>query len=294
MSRPMRAGFTLIELLVVIAIIAILIGLTMPAVQQAREAANRISCANNLKQIGLAMHHYESSHKRLPPSRLTAEGPSWAWLVLQELEQHNLYRMWDAGLAFNTFAALNVNAAVPTYFCPSRRDANQGSTCLGFSQRQDCLLFTGSTSALGDYAASIGTTGTDYLLTIANGPTLVPNGAYEFDHGLRFAEITDGLSNTLMIGEKHVPSSQFGAYPLDCSIYDGHNPVCNTRAGGLDFPLAALPNDPGWKFGSAHPGIVQFVYCDGGVRGLEKNINPAVLGLLTQRNDGQVIPYGGW
>ena len=63
---------------------------------------------------------------------------------------------------------------------------------------------------------------------------------------------------------------------------------------GLDFPLAGLPTDPGWKFGSAHPGIVQFVFCDGGVRGLEKSIDPAVLGLLTQRNDGQTIPYGGW
>jgi len=83
-------------------------------------------------------------------------------------------------------------------------------------------------------------------------------------------------------------------YPWDCSIYDGHNPVCNTRAGGPDFPLAVLPTDPYWRFGSAHPGIVQFVFCDGGVRSLEKSIDPVVLGLLTQRNDGQVIPYGGW
>jgi prepilin-type N-terminal cleavage/methylation domain-containing protein/prepilin-type processing-associated H-X9-DG protein len=289
-------GFTLIELLVVIAIIAILIGLLLPAVQRAREAAYRIQCANNLKQIGLAMHNYEGAYKHLPPSRLDGEGPSWAWLILPQLEQNNLYQLWDQKtMNFGQFAAvitaMNVNAAVPTYFCPSRRDPSQGTSGLAFRQRNSCLLFDGSPGALGDYAASIGTSGTDYPFTIPNGPTIVPNGPFVFHNGLRFAEITDGLSNTLMVGEKHVPIDSFGAYPWDCSIYDGHNPACNCRAAGTDFPLSGDTKDKNWRFGSYHTGVCQFVFCDGSVQGVYNSISPSVLGLLAQRNDGQPIPY---
>src|SRR5438067_2067828 len=100
MSRRVRAGFTLIELLVVIAIIAILIGLMMPTEQPAREAANRIASANNLKQTGLAMHLYHDVNKRLSPSRFPGEGPSWAWLLLPYIEQQNLYRLWDINAPF--------------------------------------------------------------------------------------------------------------------------------------------------------------------------------------------------
>src|SRR3954452_15994856 len=93
-DRTARTGFTLIELLVVIAIIGILMGLMMPAVQSAREAANRISCGNNLKQIGLALHMYHDTRGALPPSRMPAEGPSWAWMILPNLEQQGLYNQW--------------------------------------------------------------------------------------------------------------------------------------------------------------------------------------------------------
>jgi prepilin-type N-terminal cleavage/methylation domain-containing protein/prepilin-type processing-associated H-X9-DG protein len=291
MSRAkLRTGFTLIELLVVIAIIAILVGLLMPAVQQAREAANRAHCGNNLKQIGLAMHLKHDQDKKLPPSRIGDEGPSWAWLILPGLEQNALYQLWALGLPFNQVQATVLNSTVPTYFCPTRRDPHDGTSCKTFNQRNSCLLFNGTPGALGDYAASIGTTGTDYPLTIPNGPTLMPNGAFQMSIGLRFADMEDGLSSTILVGEKHVPLDQWGAYPWDCSIYDGHNPVCNCRAGGPDFPIAILPTDEGWKFGSYHPNLCQFVFCDGSVQIISSSINPAVLALLVQRNDGQVIP----
>ncbi len=286
-SRP---GFTLIELLVVIAIIATLIGLLLPAVQQVREAASRTQCANNLKQIGLALHLYHDQNQRLPPSHVQGEGPSWAWLILPNLEQDNLYRLWDyANLPLYRASDPALRATVPIYFCPSRRSP-AGAITRGFSQRSACVLSDGIRGAPGDYAASIGTTGADYSLDLPNGQVVPSDGTFLALAGLRFADITDGLSNTILVGEKHVPRGGEGLYPLDCSIYDGHNPVCNCRSGGPSFPLAKDPRDDGWKFGSAHPGLCQFVFCDGGVRSLKNGINPVTLGLLTQRNDGQVIP----
>jgi prepilin-type N-terminal cleavage/methylation domain-containing protein len=294
-SSPARAGFTLIELLVVIAIIAILVGLMMPAVQSAREAAHRISCTNNLKQIALANHLFHDQTKRLPPTRLPNQGPTWAWLILPNLEQQNLYEKWAPNVPFPLVALEVVGSPVPIYFCPSRRSPGGYSSLPFQSPNANCLQLPPVAGALGDYAASIGTTGVDYSLTIPNGPTLVPNGAFQFPtfpnlFGLRFADITDGLSNTILIGEKHVPRDKFGVYPWDCSLYDGHNPACNTRAGGPDFPIAISPQDQGWKFGSNHPNICQFALCDGSVQSLSVMVNPNVFGLLVQRNDGMPIP----
>jgi prepilin-type N-terminal cleavage/methylation domain-containing protein len=143
-----RAGFTLVELLVVIAIIGLLIGLTMPAVQAAREAASRTSCANNLRQIGIAMHGYETQFRRLPPSRLMPkEGPSWAWLILPQLEQDNLYNLWPLAWPYPGIApgkpvtldgkiasAKILGTAVPIYFCPSFRTAESSGLSAVFAQ----------------------------------------------------------------------------------------------------------------------------------------------------------------
>ena len=136
--RP-RTGFTLIELLVVIAIIGILVGLTMPAVQKVREAASRSQCGNNLKQIGMAVHHYQGTHKMLPSSRDSLkEGHPWSWQLLPNLEQQNLFNEWKPGQpypgipagsmqkditkAMIDFAADNLKHKVPVYACPGRPD----------------------------------------------------------------------------------------------------------------------------------------------------------------------------
>jgi len=165
-ARGPRIGFTLVELLVVIAIIGLLIGLLMPAVQKTREAANRISCANNLKQIGLAMHNYHFDWEKLPPRAKLAgaadanqsAGATWAVLILPYLEQDNLYRQWDLNRRYYDQNAVARLTPVRNYFCPTRRSASDSGSLSG----DQAMLANGSLAvnvpgALGDYAASLGT-----------------------------------------------------------------------------------------------------------------------------------------
>ena len=298
-----RPAFTLIELLVVIAIIATLVGLLLPAVQQAREAASRIKCANNLKQIGLAMHLYHDQQQHLPPTRGTGEGPSWAWMILPNLEQDNLYRLWPTGYPYPGIVPGQpitdvelakskevLSKTVALYFCPTRRAPSAYLIDSAYPQASNCLLSQSIPGAVGDYAVCIGTTGADYPLPVPGNAPVRPDGAFQAGDGIRFADIHDGLTNTFLLGEKHVPQQQFGKHPWDCNIYDGHNPVCHTRCAGPDFPLAVSRDDPGWKFGSYHPQLCQFAFCDGSVRSLVTATDPITLGLLANRSDGQPIP----
>jgi prepilin-type N-terminal cleavage/methylation domain-containing protein len=160
-----RQGFTLIELLVVIAVISILMGLLLPAVQKAREAAARVSCANNLKQIGLAMHHYENVYSEFPPSRLAEGRATWAVLILPFLEQDNLHRQWDLSQSYYRQPAPARESSVPGYFCPSRRTAAD-SPRLSVSgdvpsDGSDAQHYPG---ALGDYAVVVDPSGHDTVM----------------------------------------------------------------------------------------------------------------------------------
>ena len=144
-----KHAFTLVELLVVIAIIGVLIGLLLPAVQNVRAAAQRIACANHLKQIGLAVHSYEAVHRSIPPNRLNRSGGvSWAVHLLPFIESQNFFDQWDLKRWYydqgNTVAEGDILRAnsVTIFFCPSRRTA--GSAGLSTSGDRPDLPFAGS------------------------------------------------------------------------------------------------------------------------------------------------------
>ena len=293
MSRIVsRRGFTLIELLVVISIISVLIGMLLPAVQKAREAAARISCGNNLHQIGLAMHNYAGTTDdgRFPPSRSGEGLATWAVLLLPFLEQNNLYNQWNLGQSY--FLQNNVARMSPVkgYFCPSHRSPNDPPTS-SISGDYPSSATAGSATtnipgALGDYAVVIDPSGTDEPSVT----TTSLNGSFQIGIGYTILSFTDGTSNTLLVGEKHVPNGDNGVGWWDCSMYDGEYYQCSCRAASASFPLTVNPQDTGWKFGSRHTGVVLFCFADGHVSMLPVGINPITYQLLGTRNDGQVIP----
>jgi prepilin-type N-terminal cleavage/methylation domain-containing protein len=300
--RP-RSAFTLIELLVVIAIIAILIALLVPAVQKVREAAARTQCANNLKQIGLAVHNFHDAQHFIPYTRLDTFETCWV-LLLPYLEQQDLYQLWDFKQTYYNQAAAVRTAVVPAYYCPSRRKGSDGS--LVISTNDDCLQpGCGSNpqvpGACGDYAASIGdqTAGGDYYQDQVVSGTPFPlgkcaNGMFQYkgpipSRYLKFKNVIDGLSNTFMIGEKHIPNYTFTVNP-DTSVYNGDNGAAFRQA-GTTVPLARSPKDTGARFGSYHSGICQFVFGDAAVHAIDVSIDGNSLANLANRYDGNTITY---
>ena len=288
-------GFTLIELLVVIAIIGILIALLLPAVQKVREAANRAKCSNNLKQIALACHNYHENFGVLPYTRShnNLRSRSWAVLILPYIEQGNLYRPFSTPIPgvpeqnqindlsnaeFQATGALKT--LVPIYFCPSR---NRNGVVHTSVPAPPDGPGPGGEGACGDYAVCVGST-TD---PEANGAFITT-----YQTGVGFAQITDGLSNTLLAGEKHIPPDKFGLDHEDNTVYSAASFNSMARTAGRGG-LARSPTDPDvtyWYFGSEHPGLVQFAFCDGHVVPLRTSILGTTLEKLANKGDGEVIP----
>jgi prepilin-type N-terminal cleavage/methylation domain-containing protein/prepilin-type processing-associated H-X9-DG protein len=314
-SARRRRGFTLIELLVVIAIIGILIALLLPAVQKVRAAANAAKCKNNLKQIGLALANYESDFQKYPDGSYCIDTnhcyQDWAISILPYMEQDNLYHLFDPGLVSEQQSDAAIGQLVKTFVCPTDPDAFSPMRPYGGPG-------SGKLYMPSNYKGVEGVTehpdlpkdcywdrydNAYRLMLAARGPMF--RGLLHVrrvESGLvaeRVANISDGLSNTIMVGEYTTTTSEshraFWAY----SYWEW-----NQSAVAWNKPWILLPDyndcmshEPpntddspckrGWS--SLHPGGINFVFCDGSVRLLSRTIDMPTLAALATIAGGEVV-----
>ncbi|QDT65427.1 DUF1559 domain-containing protein [Calycomorphotria hydatis] len=318
-------GFTLIELLVVIAIIAILIALLLPAVQQAREAARRSQCQNNLKQIGLALHNYHDLHRRFPIGNLYRDTASpWGTSrttalvrILPMMEQSALYKdvNWNAGVSSSTNNTVR-NTDLPMYRCPSD-PGSRAETGSEFAPTSYVLCYGTSVNETGgggdgSDAASLPCPNTFWCEIVHNDNTQV--GIFSSNSHTRFRDVTDGLSNTMAVSECLVgglvlgDSNEIPNGELTTCIVTG-TPTERTNRGeswfsgriqSFLFNTLKTPNpvEPDCRrydsignmaARSQHIGGVQILMSDGSVHFISENINLTLWQNLGDRADGNVV-----
>ena len=297
-ERRSRRGFTLIELLVVIAIIAVLIALLLPAVQQAREAARRTQCKNNLSQIGLALHNYLMSHQTLPPGTQNAVGPissvegdgyhmGWMTQILPFLDQTAAANLID----FKQSVYAEENRPVRRHYIPSLNCPSDPSP---FRSQTEATVTT-YCGIHNDYEAPI---------------DVKQNGVLYLNSSVRAMQVLDGLSNTLFVAETRLGTqskSELGwmsgtsatlrnpvlwvnqATPNAAPIYEWHKEPEYGPYGASNPQKATQPPTFVGGFSSWHTGGLHVVVGDGSVRFVSRNLNASMLRNLCLRADGQLI-----
>jgi prepilin-type N-terminal cleavage/methylation domain-containing protein len=294
-----RSGFTLVEVLVVIAITGVLLALLLPAVQKVREAANRVSCENNLRQIGLALQDYHDSQGFFPvgyydptPWPQLDHGPGWGWgaFLLPYLEQDNLY----SRIHFNLDVGDPANADVRTvflkvFYCPSDPQVMTFTVTDGGSNSW--------TLAQGSYVACNGNDGVDDFTTPPHTGTFVRAA-----QGFRIGDISDGLSNTLFVGDRTIrlsystwvggPTGALNPFLLAPGNYGAEVTLLMCHAG------PTRPNSPGVfdadSTSSPHRLGVPFVFGDGSVHFLNNGIDIRTWMALATRAGGEAVGTGDY
>lgn len=299
-STNCKKGFTLIELLVVIAIIAILIALLLPAVQQAREAARRSQCKNNLKQIGLALHNYHETYRNFPPAFIyetdtnncsgsPCNDPSWAWsaMILPFIDQAPAYNSLEPGptklsQAISDAAKLVIlQNVIPVFRCPSDTGKNLSG-----------LDISGEQTSRSNYP---GVNGARNEVRLTDGQGIF--GAR--NNSVKIRDITDGTSNTIAVGERasKIIGNNNDSYTHWAGVRESNVNSSGWRGafevtGVTSYPINAAESVywryRGW-FSSMHQGGAHFLLGDGAIRFISENIDTTTYNDLSTINDGRVI-----
>ncbi|WP_437227875.1 DUF1559 domain-containing protein [Planctomicrobium sp. SH661] len=306
MSQVRRRGFTLIELLVVIAIIAVLIALLLPAVQQAREAARRSQCKNNLKQMGLALHNYEGTHTVFPPSATTAVSAAagvWAYSADSTSSSLHLHSFASLILPYldQTAISNNINynmpslhssnyemasKIIPTYLCPSFSGSSHASTDPNAGGKYPA----GQRWAIRNYAA-MGSTDVTTMST-------APNGVIYPGKSTKIRDVTDGTSNTIMIVETRDQDAAVwidgSAASLVATTLVDPPSVCSINKTPYQpyssvTPYGSVTIDALYGPSSQHTGGAHHLLCDGSVRFISQNVSGELYQAITTRAGNEVV-----